>query len=62
MGETLKRVARECQNDDIHRQMKKIKNEFLGKQVLAALETCIHVMSMWLMKKSRKVQNVNTNI
>ena len=35
MGETLKTVARECQNDDVQTQMNKIKNEFLGKCVLA---------------------------
>ena len=32
MGETLKRVAKECCNDDIHTQMNKIKKEFLGKE------------------------------
>ena len=37
-GETLKRVAKECQNDIIHTQMNKIKKEFLGKQVLGAPE------------------------
>ena len=42
--------------------MNKIKNEFLGKWVLASPESAMHVMSMWLMKKSRKVQNVNTNM
>ena len=62
MSETLKRVARECENDDVQTQMNKIKNEFLGKWVLARPESCMHVMSMWLMKKSRKVQNVNTNM
>ena len=31
MGETLKRVAKECQNDAILTQMNKIKKEFLGK-------------------------------
>ena len=31
MGETLKRVAKECQNDTIHTQMNKIKKEFPGK-------------------------------
>ena len=32
MGETLKRVAKECQNDSIQTQMNKIiKKEFLGK-------------------------------
>ena len=62
MGKTLKGVAQECQNDDVHTQMNKIKNEFLGKWVLATPESCMHVMSMWLIRKSRKVQNVNTNM
>ena len=31
MGETLKRVAKECQNDAIWTQMTKTKKEFLGK-------------------------------
>ena len=31
MSETLKRVAKECQNDAIRTQMNKIKKEFLGK-------------------------------
>ena len=62
MGETLKRVARECRNDDVRTQMNKIKNEFLGKRVLGTPESAMRIMSMWLMKKSRKVQNVNTNM
>ena len=37
-GETLKRVAKECQNDSVHTQMNKIKKEFLGKRVLGAPE------------------------
>ena len=39
MGETLKRVAKECQNNEIRTQMNKIKKEFLGKQVLGAPES-----------------------
>ena len=31
MGETLKRVGKECQNDAIQTQMNKIKKEFLSK-------------------------------
>ena len=31
MGETLKRVANECQNEAIYTKMNKIKKEFLGK-------------------------------
>ena len=43
MGETLKRVAKECQNDSIQTQMNIIKKEFLGKQVLGAPESTMQV-------------------
>ena len=62
MGETLRRVAKECCDDHIHTQMNKIKHEFLGKRVLGAPESGMHVLSTWLIKKSRKVVTVNTNI
>ena len=62
MGEALKRVAKECQNDDIQTQTNKIKKEFLGKRVGGAPESAMQVLSMWLMKKSRKVTLVNTNM
>ena len=52
MGETLKRVAKECRNDDMHTQMNKIKKEFLGKRVIGAPESCMRILSLWLMKKS----------
>ena len=41
--------------------MNKIKKEFLGKRVVGAPESAVLVLSMWLMKKSRKVTSVNTN-
>ena len=62
MGETLKRVARECMRDDMRMQMNKIKKEFLGKRVIGAPESCMRVLSSWLMKKSRKVIYVNSNM
>ena len=62
MGETLKRVAKECQNDSVCTQMNKIKKEFLGKRVLGAPESAMRVLSMWLMKKSRKVVPVTTSM
>ena len=62
MGETLKRVARECKHDDICTQMNKIKKEFLGKRVFGSPESAMRILSMWLMKKSRKVTPVNTNM
>ena len=62
MGEAMKRVAKECQNDDIQTQMNKIKKEFIGKRVVGAPESTMRVLSMWLIKKSRKVTSVNTNM
>ena len=62
MGETLKRVAKECHNDSVCTQMNKIKKEFLGKRVLGAPESAMRVLSMWLMKKSRKVVPVMTSM
>ena len=62
MGETLKRVAKESRNDDIKTQMNKIKKEFPGKRVLGLPESAMRILSMWLMKKSRKVTPVNTNM
>ena len=40
----------------------KIKKEFLGKLVLGAPESAMQVLSMWLMKKSRKVVLVSTSM
>ena len=36
MGETLKRVAKECQNDSVHTQMNKIKKEFLRQESIGS--------------------------
>ena len=44
MGETLKRVTKQCQNDAVCTQMNKIKKEFLGKQVLGAAESAMWVL------------------
>ena len=62
MGEALKRLAKECQNDNIETQINKIKKEFLGKRVVGAPESAMWVLSMWLMKKSIEVTSVNTNM
>ena len=42
--------------------MNKIKKEFLGKRVLGAPESAMQALSMWLMKKSRKIVPVTTNM
>ena len=55
-------MARECKHDDICTQMNKIKKEFLGKRVFGSPESAMRILSMWLMKKSRKVTPVNTNM
>ena len=39
-----------------------IKNEFLGKRSFGGPESAMRVLSLWLMKKSRKVTNVNTDM
>ena len=62
MGETLKRVAQECKHENIHTQMQKIKNEFLGKRSFGGPESAMQVLLLWIMKKSRKVTNVNTDM
>ena len=62
MGEALKRVEKECHNDDIQTQMNQIRKEFIGKKDVGAPESAMRVLSMWLMKKSRKVTSVNANM
>ena len=62
MGETLKRVPKECKDDDIITQMNKIKREFLGERVVGLPESVMRVLSMWFMQNSRKVVQVNTNM
>ena len=42
-------------SDDIHPQMNKIKKYFLRKRVLGTPESAMCVLSMWLIRKSRKV-------
>ena len=42
--------------------MNKINKEFLGKQVLGAPDSAMQVLSMWLMKKNRKVVSVSTSM
>ena len=42
--------------------MQKIKNVFLGKRSFGGPESAVWVLSLWLMKKSRKATNVNTDM
>ena len=42
--------------------MNKNKKEFLDRQVLGTPESAMQVLSMWLMKKSRKVVSVSTSM
>ena len=58
MGETLKRIAKECKDDDIQSQMKKIKKEFLGKRAFGGPESVMRILSMWLMKKAEKLHQL----
>ena len=58
MGEVLKNVARECRSEPIEQQLKKIGKAFVGKHVVGAPEAAMHELSLWLMKKSRKLINI----
>ena len=46
MGETLKRVVKECKDDDIQTQMKMIKKEFLGKRAFGCPESVMRILLM----------------
>ena len=62
MGEVLKNVAKECKSDPIEQQLKKIGKAFVGHHVVGAPEAAMRELLMWLMKKSRKVTFVNSNM
>ena len=62
MGEVLKNVARECHSEPVEQQLKKIGKAFVCKHVVGAPEAAMHELSMWLMKKSRKVTFLNSNV
>ena len=61
MGEILKGVAKECHTEPIATQMKKLGKAFVGKRVVGAQESAMRILSMWLIKKSRKVIFVNAS-
>ena len=62
MGEVLKSVAKECWSEPIKQQLKKIRKAFVGNRVFGAPEAAMRELSMWLMKKSRKVTFVDSNM
>ena len=43
-------------------KLKKIKKGFLGKRAFGCPESVMRILSMWLMKKSRKVVTVNCDM
>ena len=61
MGELLKRVGKETQNKTVQEQMNKIGKEFINKRVVGAPEAAMRILSLPLIKKSRKVVFVNGN-
>ena len=62
MGELLKNVSKECHAEPITDQLRKIGKAFIGKCVVGAPEAAMKIMSKWLIRKSRKVQYVNSNV
>ena len=60
MGELLKQVAKECRNESIAVQLKKIGTAFIGKRVVGMPESVMRQNSVWMIKlKSRKVTFVS---
>ena len=55
MGDLLKRVCKEVQETSIKEQLKVVGNAFLGSREVSAQEAAMRLLSMPLMKKSRKV-------
>ena len=62
MGEVLKSVARECRSESVAQQLKKIAKAFVGNRVFGAPEAAMQEASMWLMKKSRMVTFIDSNM
>ena len=62
MGEVLKSVAHDCRHEPIEQQLKKTGKAFIGHRVVGAPEAAMRELSLWLMKKSRKVLFVNSNM
>ena len=60
LGEQLKHVAKECQSEDIAKQLKKIGSVFLGHRVVGSPESVMKLDLMWLIRKSRKITFVTT--
>ena len=58
MGEALKRVAKECQNDDKWTQMNKVKKEFLEKSVVWAPKSVI-VGSVNVAEEEKQKRNIS---
>ena len=62
MGEVLKSVAQECHYEPTEQQLKKIGKAFVGHRIVGAPEAAMRMLLMWLMKKSRKVMFVSSNV
>ena len=62
MGELLKNVSKECCAEPIANQLRKIGKAFIGKHVVGTPQAALRVMFKWLIRKSRKVQYVNSTV
>ena len=60
MGELLKRVCKEVQQENIRDQMNQVGKAFLGSREVSAQEAVMRILSMPLIKKSRTVIFVDT--
>ena len=61
MGELLRRICKEVQDQDMKSQLKEVGRKFLGSREVSAQEAAMRILSLPLMKKSRTVTFVNTD-
>jgi biopolymer transport protein ExbD len=61
MGQLLREVAKQCRDEDISIQLKKIGSTFLNKREVSAQEVAYRLLSIPLRKFSRSVVFVNTD-
>ena len=62
IDEALKSVSKECCSELVEEQLQKIGKAFVSHCIVGAPEAAMHELLMWLMKKSRKVVFINSNM
>ena len=61
MGDLLQKVAKESQEEEIRQQLNKVKSTFLNHRQVSAQECAYRILSLPLIRSTRKCVFVNTN-